>query len=415
MKIIHQCRLCKSSKIEKILDFGESPLANSYLTTQNEIEPKYPLTVSKCADCGHVQLNETIDPKILFSSYSYASSDSPALVAHFEEYAKDIVSTIHADDFCQILEIGCNDGILLKQFEKLHLIYLVGVEPAKNLSKIAKNKTGAKIINDFFNLSLSKKLYKEFGKFDVICCNNTFAHIADLDSVMKGIQHLLSKDGIFVFENAYLLDTVKNLYFDQIYHEHLQYYGIKPLIQYLSKYHMEIFDVKFNNIQGGSFRIFTKMKSNKKIPINASVNLAILKEDSNKLYDKKTYQEFDHKINTLNLQIKLFISQGHCQKKTFCCYGCPAKFTLFSKMFNLNKSNINYVVDDSPLKQGKFAPGSRIPIVSNQYFKDNLTDYCIISAWNMAQGIIKRNPEYKGTFIIPMPEIKFVRNDQSII
>jgi hypothetical protein len=406
-KEITNCRLCKSEKLQTVLDFGLSPLANSYPLTKDEKENEYPLTVVKCDCCGHVQLKETINPEILFSNYTYASSDSPSLIGHFKEFASTVIDKLNIKEnkSFNILEIGSNDGILLKEFANLGYHNLYGVEPATNIAERSIGH-GATIINNFFNLDTAKSIVEKYGKMNMICANNVFAHVAEIDSMVEGIKELLSEDGVFIFENAYLLDTIKGLYFDQVYHEHLQYYGIKPLIKYLSSFDFEIFHIQRVNTQGGSFRIFAKLKSDTLHKIDPSVQEFVQNEDDFKLYDSQTYIEFGKKIQDLSYQIQSLIFYAKSQGKNICCYGCPAKFTLFSKVFSLHKNIIDFVVDDSPLKQNKFSPGAKIPIVNKAYFNTNPTDYCIVSVWNMADAIIKNNQDYKGKFVIPMPFVK---------
>lgn len=405
---INNCRLCKSKNINIIIPFGKTALANAYPVSKEEPEQLFDLTVMKCSDCGHVQLKETIDPEVLFSNYLYASSDSPSLVKHFKSFAENIKNKFDTGKKINILEIGSNDGILLREFENINFGNLIGVEPAKNIADISKQRTKASIINDFFNEDLSENIKSKFGAIDVICANNVFAHVSDIDSLVKGIYNCLDKDGIFIFENAYLLDTIKGLYFDQVYHEHLQYYGIIPLQKYLKNYKMDIFDVERVNIQGGSFRIFVKKEESTKHNISSNVQDFINKELDYNLYGDSRYEDFNEKLNSLKNDLFYLISDIQKQNKTISCYGCPAKFSLFSKFFNLNNETIKYVVDDSPLKQGRYSPGKKIPIVNREYFYKNPTDYCIVSVWNMADAIINNNKEYQGKFIIPMPQLKII-------
>jgi len=405
---ITQCRLCKSSEIKTILPFGEVALANSYPENQNESEDLFPLTLMKCAECGHIQLKETINPDRLFLNYLYSSSDSPALVKHFNEYANDIKNRFNSEKKVTILDIGSNDGILLKEFENIEFGNLIGIDPAKNISERAKSIKNATIITDFFNLESSEKIKSKFGPINIICANNVFAHVDKLESMIEGIANCIDQDGVFVFENAYLLDTIKGLYFDQAYHEHLQYYGIIPLVKFLRKYGLEIFDIKRVNTQGGSFRIFTKKINSQKHQITKNVQDFIEKENEFGLYEDQTYIDFSEKLSKLKFDLQSLIKKIINENKTICCYGCPAKFALFSKFFELENDIIKYVVDDSSLKQGRFSPGKKIPIVSKKHFYDNPTDYCIISVWNMAESIIKNNEQYKGKFIIPMPTLKVI-------
>lgn len=405
---ITNCRLCKNQNLKIVLQFGEVALANSYPVTQDEIEDFFPLTLVKCSDCGHVQLKETINPNKLFLNYLYSSSDSPSLLKHFAEYAQDIKTRFDYNTHPTIIDIGSNDGILLKEFENINFGKLIGIDPAENISERAKSIKNATIIVDFFNTESSQKIKDQFGPINIICANNVFAHVDKVDSMIEGIVNIMDDESVFVFENAYLLDTIKGLYFDQAYHEHLQYYGIIPLVQYLNKYGIEIFDIKRVNTQGGSFRIFTKKISSNKHKITENVQLFIDKENKFNLYSDETYVDFVDKLNTLKTDLQALIKTAIAENKTISCYGCPAKFALFSKFFELNSDMIKYVVDDSPLKQGRFSPGKKIPIVDKSYFYKNPTDYCIISVWNMADSIINNNNAYKGKFIIPMPELKIV-------
>jgi hypothetical protein len=405
---ITYCRLCKKPGLKKILSFGEVALANSYPINQEDEEEFFPLTLVKCQDCGHVQLQETINPQKLFINYLYSSSDSPSLIKHFKEYAENVKTRFNNKENVTILEIGSNDGILLKEFENINFGNLIGIDPAENISERAKSIKNVEIIVDFFNLKSSEDIKQRFGYVDIICANNVFAHVDRLDSMVEGIVNCLSDDGVFIFENAYLLDTIQGLYFDQAYHEHLQYYGIIPLIKYLGTYDLEIFDIQKVNTQGGSFRIFVKKTSSNKHQITENVQTFVDKENKFNLYSDETYIDFVNKLNILKMNLQSLIKKIIAENGTISCYGCPAKFALFSNFFELDNNIIKYVIDDSTLKQGRFSPGKKIPIVSRDYFYTNPTDYCIISVWNMADAIINNNKEYTGKFIIPMPNLKIV-------
>lgn len=404
---IQACRLCKSKELFTILDFGNIPLANSYPTEKNLNEVLFPLSVAKCDTCGHVQLRETVSPGLLFGHYSYSSSDSPALLTHFKQYAATVTTKLSLGEYDSVLEIGSNDGILLREFSKLGIIPLYGVEPASNMVEKSTG-TNAILYNTFFTEHLAKNILIAHGKMSLVCANNVFAHVADIDSMIKGITQLLTDDGIFVFENAYLLDTIKGLYFDQVYHEHLQYFGIKPLVTYLAKFGLEIFDIERVATQGGSFRIYAKRVASTKREVQPSVQQFIKEEDDYNLYDFKTFSDFNNKLIALTKTIKATVQLAKAEGKSISCYGCPAKFALLSKVFGFDTSSIEYVVDDSPLKQGRQSPGKRIPIVSGEHFKTKPTDYSIISAWNMADSIIARNKWYTGKWIIPMPSVRVI-------
>lgn len=310
IKYIHECRLCKNRDINIILPFGDVALANAYPKSKEEREDFFPLTLMKCESCGHVQLRETINPNRLFLNYLYSSSDSPSLIKHFKEYAEDIKSRFNTEKQINLLEIGSNDGILLKEFENINFGKLIGIDPAENISERAKSIKNANIITDFFNIESANKIKNKFGPINIICANNVFAHVDELDSMMEGIVHSLADDGVFVFENAYLYDTIKGLYFDQAYHEHLQYYGVIPLVKYLASYKMEIFDIKRVNTQGGSFRIYAKKIKNQSYSISDNVHKFIQNEKDFELYSNQTYQDFIDKLNLLKNNLQTFIKEA---------------------------------------------------------------------------------------------------------
>ena len=397
-KNIKSCRLCDSCNLSEIVNFGKTSLANSYLSEKNEKENKFPLTLVRCLDCGHIQIKESVDPKILFSDYFYRSSDSKYLIGYFKDYAKQVFNKFKNKKIYKILEIGCNCGLLLEEINNLKFTEkLIGVDPASNI--IPKNHDNIYYYNNFFNSDVAFKITKEHGKSDIIIANNVFAHIENINSITEGIKNALTKNGVFIFENAYALSTINGLFFDQIYHEHLQYFSIKPLQKYFKKYELEIFDVEFNENQGGSIRCFVKHCASKNNKVKKSVQSFINQEESFGLYNDNCFVDFLSAISTIKLKVNKFINKCKKENKTISCYGCPAKFALFSKFFNLNNKNIQYVVDDTPIKQGKYSPNSKILIVDNKYFQGSPTDYCLISAWNVSEFIINSNKNYSGKFI----------------
>ena len=392
------CRLCKSKQIKEVISFGKIALANSYLSNPNKKEDKFPLTLIRCKSCGHIQLKETVDPKILFEKYFYKSSDSKYLLNYFKEYASEIKNQFSKCQNNQVLEIGCNCGLLLNELKKLKFSKkFVGVDPAANI--IPNSKNNILYYNKFFNEDTSKHIVKERGKFSLIIANNVFAHISNIDSITQGVKGSLNNDGVFIFENAYGFSTIKGLFFDQIYHEHLQYFTVKPIQKYLRTFGLELFDVKFNHNQGGSIRCFVKHIECKSYKVNKSIQKFIKSEEEFGLFEDTAFNKFSNQMSNIKQKVNKFMEEAKNNNKTVCCYGCPAKFALFCKFFELTRDNIKYVVDDTPIKQGKFAPESKLPIVSNRYFKKNPTDYCIISAWNVADFISKNNKDYKGKFI----------------
>lgn len=395
------CRFC-SKPLFSVLDLGESAPANAYIDPQKpHINNKYNLNLCLCSYCGCAQLDTSVNADILFKNYKYSSSTVPSLVKYFSQYADDLPIKQNS----KILEIGSNDGVLLKPLKDKGFD-VVGVEPSQNLADIANNQ-GLTTECCFFNEKEAEKIFAKYSKFDCITSNNCFAHIDDIHSVISGITKLLKNDGIFVFENAYLLDTVNGLYFDQLYFEHIFYHSIKPLSLLFEQYNLEIFNVKLNKNQGGSIKVFVKSVGNKR-SIHPIVKELINKEEESGIYNVATYQLMINKLQELKNHFYSFLQKELNKGKTFCAYGAAAKFTTFANFFELY-NKIKYVVDDSPLKWGLQTPEGGLNIVSPDYFKENKTNYCIISAWNFAEAIAAKNKWYTddgGKFVKVMPSLE---------
>jgi SAM-dependent methyltransferase len=390
-----KCRLCQSSDVITILDFGETALANSYPEDLDKEEIVSPLVVFSCSDCCSVQLKHTVDPMVLYKNYLYESSTTKSFQEHFANYANEVYNRFHPYSVC---EIGSNDGILLKPFQKLGC-KVFGIEPAEAIAAKAC-ADGIPTLATFFDKKMAKIMCDTFGTFDVVTANNVFAHIDDLHDVIEGVKLLLSDDGVFVFENAYLLDTIQNLYFDQVYAEHLYYHSLKPLSWLFYQHKMQIVDVERNAIQGGTIRVFVK-----KSPCFLDKKkgwLTALFDEEQLLYDLKTYDCLKKQLVGLKTDLHKMLE---CYRnKVVCAYGAPAKFTTFCKVMELDGNKISFVIDDAPLKQGRYTPGTHIPIRPRESLA--YADICLITAWNFAQSIIDNNTSYKGKWIIPMPKVK---------
>lgn len=396
----HNCRLC-GGLLQTVLDFGESALANSFLKDPKADEFKAPLVVAKCADCHSVQLKHTVDSKALFSNYLYSSSDSPSLRKHFEDYAASLIEGYNLKPGDLVADIGSNDGVLLKPLKERG-IDVLGIEPATNLAELA-NKNGLPTINDFFDRNTFSKIGR---KAKAITCNNCFAHIDNLKEILLGVENLLEDDGVFVFENAYLLDTINGKYFDQIYHEHIFYHSISPLYNFLTSNGFNIVDIERNKNQGGSIRVFCKKsKSPCRILTPKVVDLYAIENEAG-LHRASRYEIFRLELEHLKSELNKLINYKLSLGQTFACYGAPAKATLFCKFFELNPSIIKFIVDDSKFKQGLYLPDTHIPIVPREKLYESNIDNVIITAWNFADSIIRSNLDYSGNWIIPMPEIR---------
>lgn len=405
VKKISYCRLCKAKNLKKVLDLGKTPPANSFLKISQlkDKEDFFPLVVNFCTHCSQLQLSHVVKPEILFRHYVWVSSTSPVTVAHFEEYAGSVFDNIKLKKGDLVVEIGSNDGVLLKPFKKLGAKVL-GVDPALNVAARA-TKDGILTLPHFFNVKIAKQIVKKYGKAKVIAANNVFAHINDLDEIVKAVYELLDKDGAFVIEAPYNIDLIEKNLFDIVYHEHLSYLAIKPLDRFFKSFGMQIFDVVKRPVHGGSVRIFVKF-SGAKHKINKSVKEFIDLEERKKLSDINTYYEFAKNIKKNKVSLLKLLRRLKKENKSIAGYGAPAKSTTLLHYFGIGKEIIDFIVDDSRFKHGLFTPGKHIPIVAPKNLYTRKPDYLLILAWNFAKPIMKMHGKFRqngGKFIVPVP------------
>jgi SAM-dependent methyltransferase len=405
-----RCRICKNKKLEKILDLGEMPLANAFLD-KNQIgqkEVSYPLRMVWCESCGLLQIDEIVPPEILFKNYIYVSGTSEALRKHFEGLATEVVINFKLSSESLIVDIGSNDGTLLKEFKKIDL-KVIGVEPAVNIAKIAE-ESGVKTINDFFSEDVAKKIVKENGKADAITTTNTFAHIFDVDELLKGVSYLLKDEGIFVIQVPYLVDLLENVEFDTIYHEHLSYFAVRPLKRLFVERDFKIVDIERVKIHGGTIRVFVS-KRKSRYNINENVNRLISLEIEKGLHEVTVYKEFAGGVEKLKEDLVSLLQRLKSENKKVIGYGAAAKGNTLLNYYHIGPELIDFIVDLSPMKQNKFTPGTHISIFSPERIYEAKPDYMLILAWNFANEIMKQQLKFKemgGKFIIPLPEVKII-------
>jgi SAM-dependent methyltransferase len=404
------CRLCGSTKLEQVLGLESTPLANQFVDKQGVEQEIHPLVLLECQVCGHVQLSAIVDPDTLFRDYVYVSGTSPVFVDHFRDYAKQSISRFGLEKDDLVVDIGSNDGTLLGFFKEAGMKVL-GVDPATNIARRA-TESGIETLPEFFNYSLSKRITEERGQASLVVANNVFAHIHDLASVVKGVQRLLKPDGIFVFEVSYLLKVCENTLFDTIYHEHLSYHHVAPLVSFFESAGLRLFQVQMVDTHGGSLRCYVGSRDRRVTP---SVDQFCRKEASRGLFvpgRKREVNIFERLNNTIKIlgktltdRLKLLKSQG----KKIAGYGAPAKVTTLMHQFGLDSDTIDFIVDDSPLKQGLFTPGKHIPVLPSSAIEEKKPDYLLILAWNFADPIIEKCKSFQeagGKFIVPLPRFR---------
>lgn len=401
-----QCRVCKKNKLFKVFSFGPTPLANSFLTKEQIDLPEafYPLDVVFCENCSFLQLAHVVSPKLLFSNYVYVSSTSKVFVNHFREFAKDVVNRFSLNNSSLVIDIGSNDGILLRPFKDLG-VRVIGIEPANRIANMAR-KTGVDTIAKFFSIDVALRIVKKHGKAKIVTATNVFAHIDDLDEMITGVKVLLEEDGVFITESPYLIDFFEKKYFDLVYHEHLSYWALTPLIRLFERFGMRIFDVQKVPVHGGSIRVFATIEKSSYV-IEKRVGEYLQKEKQMKLSSIKTYLDFAKEVLRNKAKLIILLVKLKVDNKRIVGYGAPAKGNTLLNYFKIGSDILDYIIDDSPLKQGLYTPGTHIPVVSSSKLKTDHPDYILILAWNFAHSIIEKLSDYRkndGKFIIPVPK-----------
>ena len=406
----NNCRLCNGKKLKLCFKFNPTPPANAFVNKEKILEEQevFPLDIFFCENCYHVQLLDVVDPKILFENYVYVSGTSPIFVKHFENYTNDILRKFPQSKNLYVLDIGSNDGTLLHFFKEKGYRVL-GIDPAKDICNKA-NSQGIKTINGFFNFEFSNGIKKKYGKMNIITANNVFAHVDDLKDFVKGVKNLLSDNGIFVFEVSYIMDVLQKLLFDTIYHEHLSYHSVISLISFFNENDMELIETIRTESHGGSLKGIVKLKKGK-YKIGKSVQECLQQEKEQKLDRLETYKEFFKRIEIRKNELQKLFKKLKDDKKIIAGFGAPAKATTFMYQFDIDEKIIDFIIDDSPLKQGLYSPGRHIPIYSSEKIYEKNPDYLIILAWNFSQSIMKKHEKFKdngGHFIIPLPKLEVI-------
>ncbi len=402
------CRLCKTENLSRFLELVSTPAGNNFLTLDEKAlgyEPIFPLELYFCNSCFHIQLGHVVDPKHLFKNYHFVSGTSQVNINHFESYADNVITRFGLQENSFILDIGSNDGTCLDAFKRRGMRVL-GVDPADNIAQIA-NERGIETIANFFDIDLAYEIKEKFGTPDLITSHNVLAHIEDFSGVMEAVSYLLDSDSIFIFEVGYFSEVFQNLWFDTIYHEHLDYHTVAPLKAFFESISMELFDVQTIDIQGGSIRSFVQLESGSNI-LSASVDKLITSEIKHGLTNVTNLRNFQTEINIVKDDLLKMLKRFKNDGLRIAGYGAPTKSTTLMNYFCLDSSIIDFIIDDNELKQGKYSPLLHIPIVSSDYIADgNESDYMLILAWNFADSIIekvRKTNNFNGKFVVPLPK-----------
>jgi SAM-dependent methyltransferase len=405
----NDCRLCGSTKLELVLPILPSAIGDAFVSNDqlNEVQDLYPLDTYLCLDCGHLQNLDVVDPEILFRNYTYRTSVSMGLVEHFKNYAQAAVSGLNIPHASLVVEIGSNDGSLLKAY-KAQGMRVMGVDPAKAIAATATAE-GVKTLPEFFTYAIAQQILAETGPAMLMCANNVFAHADNIADIVKGIRSLLAPDGVFVFEVSYVPDIIDNFVFDTIYHEHVSHHALIPLERFFNSLDMTLFNVERVSTKGGSIRGFAQPMSTGK-RAKTKPYLHMLEEENRRgIVRPEIYRAFYRDIEKRKQAVLEYLDNAIAQGKTVAAYGASTTTTTLLYHFEL-QTRLKFIVDDNPLKYNLYSPGAHIPVYSSdQLYASQSPDIVVILAWQYAENIIKKHGKYLkegGVFVVPLSELK---------
>jgi len=394
------CRIC-SAEVSVLLDLGTSPPANSLKKSPEQVQDSYPLVLDICDNCGNVQLRDCLDEEALYKDYFYVTPSSTLLSRHYDFLQSFLFKNNYLTNNSFALEIGSNVGLFLDHI-KPNVAKVVGIDPAQEISELA-NQKGIETVCDFFNEASSVKLKEQFGNPDIILARHCFAHNCDPHRMLKGVTHLLDDSGFFVIENAYLLNTIENNEFDQIYHEHMFYYSIRSMKALLAIHNMHLVDIIMSPIHGGSI-VFVAKKVSAEDKISSAVGKYTLQEDL--LLTPSAFQHFVENTWRIKDTLSRLITGLRDGGWTIYTYGATAKGNTLLNFIGLTDQEIKYCVDSTPLKQGKYLPKSNVKVISEEESQENPPDYFLLTAWNYRDEIVNKVRQagnYTSQFIVPIP------------
>jgi novobiocin biosynthesis protein NovU/D-mycarose 3-C-methyltransferase len=406
------CRTCGSPNLKLILDLGKTALVNDFLKPEEVAGYKIslPLRVVLCPDCSLVQLGDTVDPKILYSHYAYVTSTSKTMDTHLNKMMTHLLSTARLGSGSKVLEIASNTGVFLKKFKEQGCEVL-GIEPAGNIADVAL-ATAIPTRKEFFNATNAKQLRAEWGAADLILGRHVFAHIDDLKDLVAGLEAVSHAETLIAFEVPYVVDFFEHTEYDTVYHEHLSYISAASIEALVKDSAFMLARVDHYPIHGGSILFHLRHRSSKAQP-HASVAQALEKEKSMRLAEPATWEAFAQRVNHIRTELPALLRKLKSQGKRIIGYGASAKGNTLLNTCGITTKELDYIIDNTPFKQNKIAPGSWIPVRPPEMLLTDQPDYALLLAWNFAPEIIKRETEFQkrgGRFIVPIPEPKVVES-----
>jgi 2-polyprenyl-3-methyl-5-hydroxy-6-metoxy-1,4-benzoquinol methylase len=409
------CRACAATPLEPFVSLGLSPLANALVRSQSGEPrgPRYPLEVLRCPACSLAQLSISVAPQVLFRDYVYLSSVSDAFVAHARDIVQRVVERRKWGNDSLAVEIASNDGYLLQHY-RANGIKVLGIEPARNIARIAREQRGIETVEEFFGRELAARLAPDGGRADVIHANNVLAHVPDINGILAGIRLLLKPDGEAIIEAPSLCDMIDQLEFDTIYHEHVFYFSLTALSRVCARQGLAVVDVEHLGVHGGSLRVFVR----RDVEVGAREDegparvAAMLSSEHTWGVDRpQRYANFGIEVAGLKHKLVGLLHDLKRQGRSIAAYGAAAKGTTLLNYCELGREEIDYLVDRSPMKQGLLAPGTELAIYPPDRLIETMPDYVLLLVWNFAEEVMAQQAEYRrrgGRFIVPVPEPRIV-------
>jgi SAM-dependent methyltransferase len=405
-----KCRFC-GGPLAAFVDLGMSPLCESYLAQDqlNSMEPFYPLAAYVCSDCLLVQLQEYVAPEHIFSEYAYFSAYSDAWLAHARQYATMITERLRLGPASHVIELGSNDGYLLQFFVERG-IPVLGIDPAANVAKAAEQR-GVPTFVKFFNVETARELAEAGTLADLVIGNNVLAQVANLNSFVEGIRVILKLRGVCTIEFPHLLKTMAGNQFDQIYHEHFCYFSALTAEKIFSAHGMRVFDVEELWTHGGSLRIYACHAGDTTHPSLPAVSKLMLREREAGLDRLETYADFAERVRATKRKLLSFLIEAKSCGKSLVGYGAPGKGNTLLNYCGIRADFLDYTVDRNPYKQGKYLPGTHIPIFPPEKIAETRPDYVLVLPWNLKDEIMAQLSYIRGwggRFVVPIPEVSVV-------
>ncbi|HEY6959166.1 MAG TPA: class I SAM-dependent methyltransferase [Candidatus Limnocylindria bacterium] len=399
------CRVCRQDALVAVLDLGRQPLANSFVRPEDVTadEPRYPLELCRCGACGHVQLSLTVPPEVMFRNYLYVSGTSDTIPVHFARYAEEVAAQ-YVPDGGLVVEIGSNDGTLLRAFDRAR-VRVLGVEPARNIAAIA-NAAGVPTLDEFFDEKTAHAIVAEHGRAAAIIGNNVVAHIDDLHGLMRAVSDLLAPQGVLVVEFPYLIDLLDRTAYDTIYHEHLSYFSVASVVDLTTRFGLKVLDVRRVSVHGGSIRVFIGRDGT----MSRQAADLLEMERQKGVAEGRPLDPFVSAVRRQRDDLRGMLREIRSTRHV-AGYGAPAKGNTLLNYCGIDHEVLDFIVDRSALKQGLLTPGTHIPVVAPERLVVSGIRDTLLLAWNFADEVLRQQKAYRdagGRFIIPIPTPRVV-------